>query len=560
MIADRRSPHLVHGVSQSTLRAALYMRVSTGRQAEHDLSIPDQRSQLKSWCRANRHHVVAEYIEAGASAGDDRRPSFQQMIERACDGEHAFDLIVVHSYSRFFREAFEQEFYLRKLAKHGVRVVSITQPVGDETEPVHAMMRKIIALFDEYQSKETAKHVIRSMKENARQGFWNGATPPLGYKLIEAEKRGAKIKKKLAVDPVEAETVRLIFRLYLLGDGSSGALGVKEIVKWLNGRGYRTRRGRSFGVGPVHKLLTNTIYIGRWKFNQASSKTGERKAENEVVEIPVPTIIEPNTFEQVQRQLQARSPKRQAPRVTTGPILLTGLAVCATCRGGMTLRTGTSKGGRVYRYYTCSNCATKGKTVCKGRSIAMQKLDTLVTEHLLERLFKPERIAAILASLSSRRAVQAAALNARITALQREMTDAEDKLKRLYRLVEDGLTDVDEVLKDRLNTLKADRDRAKAALERAKEHSASQIQIDPGLIERFGRTMRESFSTGSVPFRKAYLRSLIDVIEIDDHQVRIKGSKELLEKTVLASQHGQSWCSQTSTRWRSLGDSNPCFR
>ena len=366
MIADRRSPHLVHGVSQSTLRAALYMRVSTGRQAEHDLSIPDQRSQLKSWCCANGHHVVAEYIEAGASAGDDRRPSFQQMIERACDGEHAFDLIVVHSYSRFFREAFEQEFYLRKLAKHGVRVVSITQPVGDETEPVHAMMRKVIALFDEYQSKETAKHVIRSMKENARQGFWNGATPPLGYKLIEAEKRGAKIKKKLAVDPVEAETVRLIFRLYLLGDGSSGALGVKEIVKWLNGRGYRTRRGRSFGVGPVHKLLTNTIYIGRWKFNQASSKTGERKAENEVVEIPVPTIIAPNTFEQVQRQLQARSPKRQAPRVTTGPILLTGLAVCATCRGGMTLRTGTSKGGRVYRYYTCSNCATKGKTCAKG--------------------------------------------------------------------------------------------------------------------------------------------------------------------------------------------------
>jgi len=126
----------------------------------------------------------------------------------------------------------------------------------------------------------------------------------------------------------------------------------------------------------------------------------------------------------------------------------------------------------------------------------------------------------------------------------------------LYRLVEDGLTDVDEVLKDRLNTLKADRDRAKAALERAKEHSASQIQIDPGLIERFGRTMRANFSTGSIPFRKAYLWSLIDVIEIDDHQVRIKGSKELLEKTVLASQHGQSWCSQTSTRWRAQRDSN----
>ena len=214
--------------------AALYMRVSTGRQAEHDLSIPDQRRQLGSWCRAQGCTVASEFIEGGASAGDDRRPVFQQMIERACDGEQAFDLIVVHSYSRFFREAFEQEFYLRKLAKHGVKVVSITQPVGDESEPVHAMMRKVIALFDEYQSKENAKHVIRSMKENARQGFWNGATAPLGYKLVEAEKRGTKIKKKLDVDPVEAETVRLIFKLYLYGDGSSGALGVKEVVKWLN--------------------------------------------------------------------------------------------------------------------------------------------------------------------------------------------------------------------------------------------------------------------------------------------------------------------------------------
>ena len=40
--------------------------------------------------------------------------------------------------------------------RHKVKVVSITQPVGDENEPVHAMMRKVIALFDEYQSRENA--------------------------------------------------------------------------------------------------------------------------------------------------------------------------------------------------------------------------------------------------------------------------------------------------------------------------------------------------------------------------------------------------------------------
>ena len=62
--------------------------------------------------------------------------------------------------------------------------------------------------------------------------------------------------------------------------------------------------------------------------------------------------------------------------------------------------------------------------------------------------------------------------------------------------------------------------------------------------------MRENFSTGSVPFRKAYLQALINVIEVDDDQIRIKGSKDLLEKAVLASQSGQPGCSQMSTRWR----------
>jgi site-specific DNA recombinase len=546
--------------SASELRAALYLRVSTGRQAEHDLSIPDQRQQLKSWCRANGHQVVAEFVEAGASASDDRRPVFQQMIERACDGERAFDVIVVHSYSRFFREAFEQEFYLRKLAKHKVKVVSITQPVGDENEPVHAMMRKVIALFDEYQSKENAKHVIRSMKENARQGFWNGATPPLGYRLVEAEKRGTKIKKKLEIDPVEAECVQLIYKLYLYGDGTSGALGIKEVVKWLNRKGHRTRRGETFGVAAVHKILTNTVYIGEWRFNVTSSRTRQRKPADDVVKIAVPAIIEPHLFEQVQTQLRARSPRVAPPRLTTGPILLTGLAVCATCGGAMTLRTGTSSTGTVHRYYTCSTCARKGKSACKGRSIRMDKLDGVVTDHLVERLLHPERLAMLLSSLKARRAEKAESENKRIMALQRELTEAEDRLKRLYLLVEDGLTDLDDVLRERLNKLKGDRDRARAALDATKSRQGAEIHIDPALIERFGRTMRENLTTGSTPFRKAYLRSLVDVIEVDDAQIRIKGSKDVLERAVLAGRHEAESSSQMSTKWRTRHEGPPATR
>ncbi len=98
------------------------------------------------------------------------------MIERACDDDHPFDVIVVHSYSRFFRDAFGLEMYIRKLAKVGVRLISITQELGED--PAQAMMRQVIALFDEYQSRENGKHVLRAMKENARQGFYNGSPAP----------------------------------------------------------------------------------------------------------------------------------------------------------------------------------------------------------------------------------------------------------------------------------------------------------------------------------------------------------------------------------------------
>ncbi len=100
------------------------------------------------------YQVVETFVEAGASATSDRRPEFQRVVEAATSKPAPADVAVVHSFSRFFRDHFELEFYVRKLAKNGVKLVSITQEMRDD--PMHAMMRQIMALFDEYQSKENA--------------------------------------------------------------------------------------------------------------------------------------------------------------------------------------------------------------------------------------------------------------------------------------------------------------------------------------------------------------------------------------------------------------------
>jgi site-specific DNA recombinase len=539
------------------VRAALYLRVSTGRQADNDLSIPDQRRQAKGYCTSRGWEIVADYVEPGVSATDDRRPEFQRMIDAATTKPPAFDVIVVHSFSRFFRDQFQLEFYVRRLAKNRVRLASITQELGDD--PMSNMIRQIMALFDEYQSRENAKHTLRAMMENARQGFWNGALPPIGYRIVEAaEQHGHRTKKSLEIDPIQAETVRLIFRLAREGDGSSGPMGVKTITKHLNAAGVRTRDGGRWGLGSIHKVLTRTTYIGRHRFNTRFWKTRERKPDAEVVEMAVPPIIEAAEFEAVQALLKTRSPALTAPRVVSGPTLLTGICFCAACGKAMTLRTG--KGGR-YRYYTCSTKARQGETGCPGRTVPMDKLDRVVADHIEHRLLQPKRLEEILSSVFDRREERAERRTAHIAELRKRASEADAKLKRLYEAIENGIADLsDPMLKERIGELKAIRDQARIDAERAEE-AIERLgpSITPQALKTFARQARRRMRTESGGYRRDHLRALAQRVEVDAKEVRIMGSKSVLLRTLVAASSAKTagFCVPSFVpKWRARRDSN----
>jgi site-specific DNA recombinase len=551
------------------LRAALYLRVSTARQAEHDVSIPDQKRQGEAYCEARNLQLVETFIEPGASATNDRRPEFQRMIEAGTSKPAPFDVVVVHSFSRFFRDHFELEFYVRKLAKNGVKLVSITQEMGDD--PMHVMMRQIMALFDEYQSKENAKHVMRALKENARQGFWNGSLPPIGYRTVAAEQRGAKVKKKLEIDPLHADTVRLIYRLALEGDGTTGQMGVKNIVSYLNSRRIFTRDGGRWGIGQVHRILTRRTYMGEHEFNKRS-KTKELKPKTEVVVVPVPPIIDHETFDAVQKLLKARNPKVMPARVISGPTMLTGLIHCAKCGGAMTIRTG--KGGR-YRYYACSMKARQGPTACTGMAVPMQKLDDLVADHLEKQLLQPERLEAILTAVLDRREERSERRREHIAELNKRATESELRLKRLYDAIEAGVADLDDpALKDRIDGLKAIRDQARVDAERAQamlQHSGSQA-VTPQMLRKFARAARQRIRLDGGGYRRDHLRALAQRVEVAEGEVRIMGSKSRLLQTLVAN-NGVNSVPTQGLKWRTEeavhhsraltaavgADEQPCF-
>ncbi|TXN00562.1 hypothetical protein FV242_21455, partial [Methylobacterium sp. WL64] len=290
---------------------------------------------------------------------------------------------------------------------------------------------------------------------------------------------------------------------------------------------------------------------------QSRAKTLCEKPKAEQIAITVPAIIDRSTFDAVSATLQARDPRVTAPRVVTGPILLTGLATCATCGGPMTLRTGTSRSGDVHRYYSCSTSGRMGKTACKGRAIRMDALDALVVDNLIERLLQPDRLTATLAMLWAGRAQKSAEVDGRVTALQAEVRTSEDKLNRLYGLIEEGLTELDDILRDRLAGLKLDRDRARTALDRIRVAQQPPAVLAPELIEQFGRLMRENVTAGEIPFRKAWLQAIVDRIEVDDSVIRIVGDRSSLEQAVAMNQTGAMPVVRSFGRkWRARKDSN----
>ncbi len=538
------------------MHVALYARVSTVRQADNDLSIPDQLRQLNEWCKANGHLVVHEYIEPGASATDDKRPIFQQLINDALQKPQTFEAIIIHSFSRFFRDAIQFGVYERKLGKNKVKVFSITQQTSDDS--AGEMMRRIINTFDEYNSKENSKHTSRAMKENARQGFFNGSKPPFGYIAASTETDGShgRKKKKLEINEAEAGIVRIIYDLYL--NGYQGKqMGCKEIAKHLTDKGL-LMRGKSWRIQKVHKILSDPLYMGDYYFNVIDSKTKQKRPPTEWVKTNIPVIIDAEKFEQARTRRLLRAPAKTPPRITTSPTLLTGLLKCGVCGGSMTLVTG--KSGR-YKYYKCTTRQNKGNHACSSSNHPMEATDQQVLNKLAEKVFTPERVHSMMTALRKRIKSSKDTQQQRVNELNRQLKVVEERQHRLLDAIETGIVDLDETVQRRAQQLKSAREAL--LIEQAgvrREHSLPVDQLKASQVDAFAKTLKAKLLAKDSAIAKSYLNLLVDEIVVKDNTATIRGSYGALAHAVTIDDKKVGHLKQVPTSisvWCARRDSNP---
>ena len=495
------------------MRAALYARVSSDRQAEKDLSIPAQLKALRKHAQDRDWDIVAEYVDEAESARSANRPRFKEMVAAAKRKDRAFDCILVWKLSRFARNREDSILYKSLLRKLGVQVVSINEPTDDS--PVGKLLEGIIETIDEFFSSNLSQDTVRGMKENAARGFRNGGSTPFGYRSVRV-KVGTAHRTCLEVEECEAAVVRRIFAL------ASELKGGKDIARVLNADGLRTRIGKHFSASGVNNILRNEVYTGTLVWRADKRANGHKGEEAGAIRVAGahPALISHKDFDRVQAMIAQRRPSVSHPRSVSSQYLLSGLLRCGKCGAAMVGASG--KSGQ-FHYYHCNQRSKRGKEACDAPMIAKSKLEGFVLDRIRENILTEENLRQLVGLVNEELRRNSGAYERQLEDVRQQLASVKNKLARHYASVEEGKVDLDD-LAPRIKELREQQ----RALERKQDEILDAMngrdsqEVDLATVQRYVADLKELLGSASFLERKAFLRSFVEKVEFAPPRLAIE--------------------------------------
>lgn len=227
-------------------KAVFYGRVST----EHEAQLAALENQMQWYDDQAKYHpnwtILNKYIDEGITGTQaKKRPAFMQMIEDAKQGD--FDLIVTREVCRFARNTVDTLVMTRELKNYGVEVYFVEDNIwtmdGDGE-----LRLTIMATLAQEESRKISERVRAGQKISRDNGVLYGSGNIIGYDRVNGT---------YVINEDQAETVRMIFDLYLEG------LGETKICKELCRRQRKDGHGNvSWSVSKISRILRNATYMG----------------------------------------------------------------------------------------------------------------------------------------------------------------------------------------------------------------------------------------------------------------------------------------------------------
>lgn len=223
-----------------------YGRVST----EHEAQLAALENQMQWYEDQAKYHpnwtVLKSYIDRGITGTQaKKRPAFMEMLNDA--KYHKFDLIVTREVCRFARNRVDTLVITRQLKEIGIEVYFVEDNIWTMDNDGELRLT-IMATLAQEESRKTSERVRAGQKISRDNGVLYGNGNILGYD---------RLGDTYVINEDQAETVRIIYDLYLKGNGFNKI--VNELV--------RLKRKDSSGLvrwdaTKVSRILHNATYKG----------------------------------------------------------------------------------------------------------------------------------------------------------------------------------------------------------------------------------------------------------------------------------------------------------
>lgn len=352
-------------------KVAAYIRISTGSAAQRDSFEAQEQYFLRRIAQMPDCIYAGIYFDYAVSGTHkENRIGFQRLLRHCKEGK--IDQILCKSISRFFRNTAEFLEIIHLLQTRQISVFFEEEQL-DTSKPIDEFVLTTLAAI----AQEESRSLSENTKKNIRMRFLKGEVcfhQIYGYRVLRAVDPHGQVVSKIAVDPQEADVVRMIYHRFLEGEKMA------QIARTLNRMLIPYPLRRTIQRSPsssfpspdcgwtgqrIRQILTNERYTG----DALCQKTYKRDvlskcSEKNKGQVPAylvrdhhPSIITKEEFTAAQKLLSAKrvpSSRKAYP--------LSGRIVCGQCGRIYHLFPGHS----IFRRWSCPHAADKknSRLVC----------------------------------------------------------------------------------------------------------------------------------------------------------------------------------------------------